>query len=617
MKRFFKMLALSVVFVLTAGCTDKLEDEIAALKTRIAAAENTCLQLNQSITSLNEMLKALENNIFIKSVTENNGSYVITFSNGKTITLTDGKDGVEAMIGIAQYTDGNYYWTMQQGGGTPSYITVNGSKMRASGNVPLLGIDDQGYWRISYDNGKTWTSLRSPATGQEGGAIFKSIDTTNPEFVRFTLSSGTVFTVPTVYAFELVEQSIEKMNTSIENLGKLLTKMDSTVLVSEVAQIVENDTVVGYSIKMTDGSEVELYNGTDGVPFRLGAAEDTDGKKYWTISFGNSEEFDWLLDDNGDKMSLDIDMGAPQLSARDSLGEFYFTVAYRGSTDFNWLLNGNGEKVRASGYLGYCMFKKIEFTDKAVIITLADGQVMSLPFYVEGTPTISFSVAGFSLNEHLQYVPGVTSYTRYTVDMLIKDYFPEVKIEAIGLDNIIVQSLAIGEVVTELDSVVNVTGFETSYDTTFVAVDEKAQIIDEALLALIQELNLSLILDESLFKTDTIYTFRDTEFVNGPNDTVYIRDTIKVDYDTTFLGDHGILADIDGRYVDSAGVLLPEDTTFFYETNYFLDTLGTAGTITFRTPNQFEEGVTSSRIMVFMTWGQKMTMKVLEFLNLN
>ncbi|MCF0167879.1 MAG: hypothetical protein HUJ93_04445, partial [Bacteroidales bacterium] len=142
MKRFFKMLALSVVFVLTAGCTDKLEDEIAALKTRIAAAENTCLQLNQSITSLNEMLKALENNIFIKSVTENNGSYVITFSNGKTITLTDGKDGVEAMIGIAQYTDGNYYWTMQQGGGTPSYITVNGSKMRASGNVPLLGIDD-------------------------------------------------------------------------------------------------------------------------------------------------------------------------------------------------------------------------------------------------------------------------------------------------------------------------------------------------------------------------------------------------------------------------------------------------------------------------------------------
>ena len=617
MKRFFKMLALSVVFVLTAGCTDKLEDEIAALKTRIAAAENTCLQLNQSITSLNEMLKALENNIFIKSVTENNGSYVITFSNGKTITLTDGKDGVEAMIGIAQYTDGNYYWTMQQGGGTPSYITVNGSKMRASGNVPLLGIDDQGYWRISYDNGKTWTSLRSPATGQEGGAIFKSIDTTNPEFVRFTLSSGTVFTVPTVYAFELVEQSIEKMNTSIENLGKLLTKMDSTVLVSEVAQIVENDTVVGYSIKMTDGSEVELYNGTDGVPFRLGAAEDTDGKKYWTISFGNSEEFDWLLDDNGDKMSLDIDMGAPQLSARDSLGEFYFTVAYRGSTDFNWLLNGNGEKVRASGYLGYCMFKKIEFTDKAVIITLADGQVMSLPFYVEGTPTISFSVAGFSLNEHLQYVPGVTSYTRYTVDMLIKDYFPEVKIEAIGLDNIIVQSLAIGDVVTELDSVVNVTGFETSYDTTFVAVDEKAQIIDEALLALIQELNLSLILDESLFKTDTIYTFHDTEHVNGPDDTVYIRDTIKVDYDTTFLGDHGILADIDGRYVDSAGVLLPEDTTFFYETNYFLDTLGTAGTITFRTPNQFEEGVTSSRIMVFMTWGQKMTMKVLEFLNLN
>ena len=617
MKRFFKMLALSVVFVLTAGCTDKLEDEIAALKTRIAAAENTCLQLNQSITSLNEMLKALENNIFIKSVTENNGSYVITFSNGKTITLTDGKDGVEAMIGIAQYTDGNYYWTMQQGGGTPSYITVNGSKMRASGNVPLLGIDDQGYWRISYDNGKTWTSLRSPATGQEGGAIFKSIDTTNPEFVRFTLSSGTVFTVPTVYAFELVEQSIEKMNTSVENLGKLLTKMDSTVLVSEVAQIVENETVVGYSIKMTDGSEVELYNGTDGVPFRLGAAEDTDGKKYWTISFGNSEEFDWLLDDNGDKMSLDIDMGAPQLSARDSLGEFYFTVAYRGSTDFNWLLNGNGEKVRASGYLGYCMFKKIEFTDKAVIITLADGQVMSLPFYVEGTPTISFSVAGMTLNEHLQYVPGVTSYTRYTVDMLIKDYFPEVKIEAIGLDNIIVQSLAIGEVVTELDSVVNVTGFETSYDTTFVAVDEKAQIIDEALLALIQELNLSLILDESLFKTDTIYTFRDTEFVNGPNDTVYIRDTIKVDYDTTFLGDHGILADIDGRYVDSAGVLLPQDTTFFYETNYFLDTLGTAGTITFRTPNQFEEGVTSSRIMVFMTWGQKMTMKVLEFLNLN
>lgn len=176
--------------------------------------------------------------------------YTITFTSGKTITLyngkdgaagqngTDGQDGYTPSIGVAQDTDGIYYWTVDS-----QWLTdANGNKIAvtsgkgdkgekgdagqdgtdgadgADGKTPQLKIED-GYWYLSYD-GTNWTKL-GKATGEDGkdgtngtngtdGAkgdkgdpgekgdkgdnIFTSV-TQDADYVYFTLADGTVIKI--------------------------------------------------------------------------------------------------------------------------------------------------------------------------------------------------------------------------------------------------------------------------------------------------------------------------------------------------------------------------------------------------------------------------------------
>ena len=85
--------------------------------------------MNTNISSLQEIVTALQNSETIKSVsslTDGTG-YLITFSTGKTITIYHGKngtdgedgkdgqhgtDGVTPTISVKKDTDGIYYWTV-------------------------------------------------------------------------------------------------------------------------------------------------------------------------------------------------------------------------------------------------------------------------------------------------------------------------------------------------------------------------------------------------------------------------------------------------------------------------------------------------------------------------
>lgn len=227
--------------VLFSSCHNDIWDAINALDARVTKLEEICKEMNTNITSLQAIVTVIQTNDQIENVTPitkdgNVIGYVITFTKHEPITIyngTDGKDGkdgrdgtngsngangkdgkdgndgITPVIGVAQDTDGVYYWTLNG----EWLLDNNGNKLRVTGEngqdglngqdgtngvTPQLTIDE-GYWYISYDGGITWTQLGKATgndgnDGQDGDNIFQSV-TQDANFVYFSLTNGTIITI--------------------------------------------------------------------------------------------------------------------------------------------------------------------------------------------------------------------------------------------------------------------------------------------------------------------------------------------------------------------------------------------------------------------------------------
>lgn len=120
MKKFWMYSSCMLLAVLMAACEDidKLEDDIQALEDRVTKLEEKVEPLNDYVKALVEIYKAG----VITSIEEKaNGHYTLTLSNGKTVELAKWVEGF--------------------------------------GSVPMIGVDNEGHWQVSYDKGATWKKV--------------------------------------------------------------------------------------------------------------------------------------------------------------------------------------------------------------------------------------------------------------------------------------------------------------------------------------------------------------------------------------------------------------------------------------------------------------------------
>ena len=171
------------------ACSDlsELEERVDDLDSRVTALETQVENLNTSIEAIQAIAEA--GNV-ITGITENNGEYTITTSDGKTYTLKQGESGKTPQIGINE--DGNWQVRYDNGDGTWTdwtVINVGDSDTPASAVavVPQFRVNDEGNWEISTNGGvnfnpvyKEGTEDPVPATGDSGSDIFKSV-TYSPE----------------------------------------------------------------------------------------------------------------------------------------------------------------------------------------------------------------------------------------------------------------------------------------------------------------------------------------------------------------------------------------------------------------------------------------------------
>ena len=195
MKKFFTLLVLAACCAaMTWGCSDdkyddtEIRQEIENLKQEIAS-------MKEQVNSLKTIIDALNENKFITNYTEAaDGSCTITFNDGKTITLHNGKDGAAApAIGIAQF-EGIYYWTL---GGADEWLLDD-----AGGKIPVAGqddktpsVDEEGYWTIDGEPVKGADGQPVKAVGEDGDSFFEDVRQTDDEVI-FILAGGETIRLP-------------------------------------------------------------------------------------------------------------------------------------------------------------------------------------------------------------------------------------------------------------------------------------------------------------------------------------------------------------------------------------------------------------------------------------
>ena len=108
MKKLFTYLLVAITMII-AGCSEsfddsKIWDKLNDHESRIAKLEELCKQMNTNISSLQTIVKALQNNDYVTGVTPitkdgETVGYTITFTKSQPITIYHGKDGKDGQNG--------------------------------------------------------------------------------------------------------------------------------------------------------------------------------------------------------------------------------------------------------------------------------------------------------------------------------------------------------------------------------------------------------------------------------------------------------------------------------------------------------------------------------------
>ncbi len=199
--------ALLATFAVSCTDLEEFEDRLDLLETRIKVLEAEVSIFNGNV----ESLQTLVNGATINSVTENNGVYTITCSNGDVLTINQGSIGVGHAPVVSIDKDG--YWMADYGDG-PVYILDNsGNKVRAlgiDGITPVFGVDENGYWTVKFGDapaqqiigadGQPVSALPSDEVSTDG--FFKDVKYDEAgQLFYITLANGEQYSIPVIPSF--------------------------------------------------------------------------------------------------------------------------------------------------------------------------------------------------------------------------------------------------------------------------------------------------------------------------------------------------------------------------------------------------------------------------------
>lgn len=181
MKYIKSYIFLTLMVVSLVGCkVDDLKDDVNDLKDRVALIEEQVKLLNDNVEVLAYVLDPQQKTI--KSVTENNGQYVITLSDGSVMTLIIGQPGTIVQPEIS--VDNNGYWVVN---GNPTGVKAVGEDGKNGEGYPEFRVEE-GKWQVRFGE-SGWSDV-------PGGDLGTGTSLGDQFFESASLSEdGTVFTI--------------------------------------------------------------------------------------------------------------------------------------------------------------------------------------------------------------------------------------------------------------------------------------------------------------------------------------------------------------------------------------------------------------------------------------
>ena len=222
--KILRLFLSAVVAVLLSSCNgyddSDLVKRIEDLEQKVTALQNQVNGINSEITALKITLDAVNSQDVvtrIKAIEENGvQGFEITYAKSGTVKIFLNSSSETPQIGVRE-VGGVLYWTwngqlLLDGNGKMIPCTgTNGKDGKdgtngTNGITPKIEIQD-GYWAVSYDDGKTWTRLGKAQSGS-GASLFRSVEVIEGNLV-IVLNDGSRLTIPVA--------SIEKATSFDEN----------------------------------------------------------------------------------------------------------------------------------------------------------------------------------------------------------------------------------------------------------------------------------------------------------------------------------------------------------------------------------------------------------------
>lgn len=192
MKYIKSYILLTWMLVSLVGCKmDDLKDDVNDLKDRVTLMEEQVKILNDNVEVFAYVLDSQQKTI--SSVTESNGQYIITLSDGSTMTLTVGKPGSVVQPTISVNADG--YWVVN---GFSTGVKAVGEDGVTS-DYPEFQVKN-GEWLVRFGEDGEWKPVEGGniGGGSLGDQIFESAKVDGDKFVITLANEGETYELPIV-----------------------------------------------------------------------------------------------------------------------------------------------------------------------------------------------------------------------------------------------------------------------------------------------------------------------------------------------------------------------------------------------------------------------------------
>lgn len=217
MKTIMTVLSLACLSLSMNSCMksdiDDIRKELQEHEERLTLLETWQTETNTNIQALQTLLSTTDYITEVTPVMKNDMEvgFTISFLNTPSITIYHGTNGDTPQISVTQGEDDNWYWTLNgelltdaqdnpikangiDGDSAPLPQLATGTNLTDKGITTDSQNDaivaDAIY--LSVDGGKTWTRVN----GKDGDRFFENVDTTNDDYIIFTLADGSTFQVP-------------------------------------------------------------------------------------------------------------------------------------------------------------------------------------------------------------------------------------------------------------------------------------------------------------------------------------------------------------------------------------------------------------------------------------